>query len=157
MSLSKFKTSKKIEKDGVLVDYGPNEDMPGPPHPQMRFRVARSGGANVAHEKVLEQLTKPFKRLIQTGNLSNAQAKDIQREAFLRTCLLGWEGVSMPGSAEPLKFSKENAEALFKEVPDILADLIEAAGNASLYREELLEADLGNSGGSLSTDSSRDP
>lgn len=155
MSLSKFKTNSRIEKEGVLVDYGPNEDLPD--KPQMRFRVARSGGANVAHEKALEQLTKPLKKMIQTGNLSNTQAKDIQRKAFLQTCLLGWEGVSMPGSSEPLKFTKENAEALFKVVPDVLADLIETAANASAYREEQLEADLGNSGGSLSTDSSRDP
>lgn len=155
MSLGKFKTNPELEKKGVWVDFGPNEDLDG--NPPMRFLVARAGGANLKHEKVLEHLSKPHRRLIQSGNFSNAQAKELQREAFLGACLLGWEGISMPGQSEPLKFSVDNARALFKEVPDILQNLIAESDSAAIYRETILEADLGNSGRSSSTDSSRGP
>lgn len=144
MSLKKYKTNPKLEKDGVWVDYGPNEDLPG--NPNMRFLVARAGGSNLQYEKAMEHLTKPFRRLIQSGNLSNAQAKDLQRQAFLSACLRGWEGISMPGSPDPLPFSTENAQKLFQEVPDILTGLIAEADGAAIYRETILEEDLGNSG-----------
>jgi hypothetical protein len=75
MSLEKlFKTNKKMEREGILIDYGPNEDLPGDPPPSIRFRVARSGGSNVAYSKVLERITKPWKRALQNGQVSNERA-----------------------------------------------------------------------------------
>lgn len=153
MSLKNYKTDTNLEKDGVWVDYGPNDDLPGKPN--MRFRVARAGGSNLQYEKAMEHLTKPYRRLIQSGNLSNAQAKDLQRQAFLTACLRGWEGISMPGSDTPLPFSLENAQKLFQEVPDILTGLISEADGAAIYRETILEDALGNSGQSSNTASSK--
>lgn len=157
MSLAKlFKTNPAMERDGILVDYGPNEELPlvDGAHPQMRFKIARAGGANQAHNKAVERLIKPHKRTVQTGNLSNELAKSIDRAAWMETCLLGWENISLEG--EVLDFSKENAERLFNALPDLYADLREQSNNMALFREEVLEADLGNSGRSLSTDSSKD-
>lgn len=153
MSLSKlFKTDSNLERAGIFVDYGPNEELPG--KPAMRFKIARAGGANQAHNKAVERLIKPHKRAVQTGNLSNDLAKSIDRTAWLETCLLGWENISLDG--EVLEFNKENAERLFTALPDLYADLREQSNNMSLFREEVLEADLGNSGRSLSTASSKD-
>lgn len=154
MSLQKlFKTDTNLETAGIIVDYGPNEDLPEGPQgrPTMQFRVARAGGANQAHSKALTQLTKPHRRAIQLGQLSNELAKSIDRQAWLETCLLGWSNITLDGQL--LEFSRENAERLFTALPDLYADLREQSNNMSLYREEMLEADLGNSGRSLSTDS----
>lgn len=159
MSLHKlFKTDTGLEKKGVWIDYGPNEDMPADPdgkHPSTRFLIARAGGSNNAYNQVLEKLAKPHKRMIQHGQLSNDLAKTIARDAFLSACLLGWENVTN-AAGEVLEFNKPNADALFDELPDLYSDLSEQAAQASIYREELREADLGNSGRSLSTDSSKD-
>ena len=147
MSLSKlFKTNSNMEREGILVDYGPNDDLPevDGKRPTMQFRVARAGGANQAHNKAVERLIKPHKRAVQTGNLSNELAKTIDRTAWMETCLLGWSNITLNGQV--LDFSKENADALFAELPDLYADLREQSNNASLFRDEVLEADLGNSG-----------
>jgi hypothetical protein len=154
MSLEKlFKTNKKMEREGILIDYGPNEDLPGDPPPSIRFRVARSGGSNVAYSKVLERITKPWKRALQNGQVSNERAKEMDREAFIEACLLGWENVTLGGQV--LEFSAANAKVLFETLPDMYDDLREQAGSSALFREETREADLGNSGTSLPTDSSK--
>lgn len=150
-----FKTDPALERDGIIVDYGPNEQLPtgeDGESPSIKFRIARAGGNNLAYAKALERLTKPHRRLIQSGQLSNDLAKTISRAAFLDTCLLGWENVT-DEAGNVLPFSRENAERLFNELPDLYTDLSEQAANASLFREELREADLGNSGRSLNTDS----
>lgn len=160
MSLHKlFKTDKKRERDGVYIDYGPNEDLPEGEdgrRPTMRFKIARAGGSNNEYNKAIERLTRPHRRAIQTGNFGNDQAEALFREAFIAHVLLGWEGVTGEDKAI-IPYSKKAAEKLFAEMPDLLAALREEASNASLFREELRETDLGNSGGSLSTDSSKDP
>lgn len=161
MSIYKlFKTSKKLEKDGVVIDYGPNEDIPpakpGEPHPSMSFRLARAGGANQNFAKALEQATKPYKKMIQTGNLSNDIANKLYRDAFIAHVLLGWENVTNEAK-ELVAFGKDAAERLFTDLPDLFNDLKEQSQNIALYREEVLEEDLGNSGGSSSTDSSKAP
>lgn len=154
MNLHKlFKTDTDLEKNGVLIDYGPNDDLPGAP--PTRFRIARAGGSNLNYAKCLERLAKPHKRMIQHGQLSNELAKSIARTAFLETCLLGWENVT-DADGKVLEYSLANAEELFKALPELYADLSEQSASSALYREDLLEADLGNSGKSLSTDSSKD-
>lgn len=156
MSLHKlFKNDVNLEKNGIWIDYGPNDDLAGTPPPSQRFRVARSGGSNMAYNKALEHITKPFKRALQNGQVSNERAKLMDREAFLDTCLLGWENVTN-ADGQLIEFSKANAVALFDELPDLYDDIREQANNASLYREEVREADLGNSGTSLSTDLNKD-
>ncbi len=150
MSLGKlFKTNAKAEREGVFFDYGPNEDLvpkDGGEAPTMRFRLARAGGANLGYVKALERITRPFKKAIQTDNLSNDRAKALDRQAFIEACLLGWENITLEN--EVLGFSKENAEKLFTALPELYDDLRSQAGNFALYRDEQREADLGNSGGS---------
>lgn len=157
MSLEKlFKTNANLEVSGVVIDYGPNDDLPAGPEgkPPIQFRIARAGGANQAHNKALTQLTKPHRRAIQLGQLTNDLAKNIDRQAWLDSCLLGWNNVTLGG--EPLEFNRENAERLFTALPDLYADLREQSNNMALFREDVLEADLGNSGRSLSTGSPKD-
>lgn len=150
MSLYKqFKTDANLERDGILIDYGPNsKDLP------TRFRLARAGGQNKAYAKALEKATRPHKKSIQMGSLDNNIADRIFMEVFVDTVVLGWENVE-DENGNDLEFTRENVLKLFTDLPDLYQDLREQAQNASLFREELLEEDLGNSGGSSSTASSK--
>lgn len=146
-----FKTNENLETDGILIEYG--ETPEGAP---VRIRIARAGGKNTAFTKALEKATRPHRKAIQTGSLSNEVADRLYKEVFADTVVLGWENVTGP-DGEALEFSRENVLKLFNDLPDLFADLREQASNAALFREEVLEADLGNSGKSSATDSSKAP
>ena len=151
MSLSKmFKTDQKMEREGIFIDLGPNEDLPpgdDGKRPSMRFRIARAGGSNQEYNKALERLTRPHRRAIQAGHFSNEQAEALFREAFVNNVLLGWDNITDPKDpTQLLPFSPEAANRLFTEMPDLLTFLREEASNAALFREELRDRDLGNSG-----------
>lgn len=151
-----FGTSSTLEQSGVVIDYGPNEDLPPGPdgvRPSMQFRVARAGGANLNHKKSVTKQIAPHKRAVQIGALSVELAQKIDREAWLESCLLGWDNVTLDG--EKLDFTRENADRLFAELPELYNALREESNNISLFREDELEADVGNSGPSSNTDSSR--
>ena len=152
MSLYKlFKTDEKLETDGVWLEYGQTEQ--GKP---IRIKIARAGGRNVAFAKALEKATRPYRKAIQTGTLDDKTATRLYQEVFADTVVLGWENVEGP-DGQPLEFNKENVLKLFEDLPDLFADLREQANNVSLFREEVLEADLGNSGKSSATALSKGP
>lgn len=144
-----FKTSKNLETDGIYIEYGSDED--GKP---IRIKIARAGGSNKAFTKALERATRPYRKAIQSGLLDNATADRLFRDVFADTVVLGWENVKGPDGKD-LPFSRENILKLFEDLPDLFSDLREQASNAALYREEVAEKDLGNSGTSSATDSSK--
>lgn len=146
---SQFKTDESLETEGVWIEYGETED--GKP---IRIRIARAGGANQKFAKALEKATRPYKKAIQTGTLDNKTADRLYREVFVDTIVLGWENVQGPDGKD-LEFTRENVLKLFADLPDLFTDLREQASSAAIFREELLEADLGNSGKSSSTGSSK--
>jgi hypothetical protein len=142
MSLyQQFKTDEKLEKEGILVDFGVNQRTDKP----IRFRIARAGGSNITFAKAMEKATRPHKRALHLGTLSNDVAEKIYREVFIDTVLLDWEEVD-GSDGQPLPFTRENAVKLFTDLPDLFAQLREDAGNAALFLAEVREADLGNSG-----------
>lgn len=152
-----FKTDQNMERDGIIIDYGPNDDLPkgeDGQHPPMRFRIARAGGANQAFNKTLERLTRPHRRAIQSGNMSMELSDKLYRQAFIESILIGWDNITT-ADGQPLPYSPENADKLFTDLPDLYTDLREQSNNASLFREESLQEDLGNSGKSFATDSSK--
>lgn len=141
-----YGTDTKMEKEGIWYEAGnlkpEGDEKVGKP---IRFLIARAGGANQAFGKALEHLTKPYKRQIQTNNLSNEIAEELYRDAFVATVLKDWQNVK-DRTGKELNFNTDNARMVLKDLPDLYAALKEVAGTAALYREEVLEADLGNSG-----------
>lgn len=138
-----FKTDPELEKKGVWTDYG-----------SFRVLLSRAGGANKKFQKLLERLTRPHQKAIQTGAFDNDRATALMREVYATTVVLGWEvkvegewvkGIepSDPGS-DLLPMTKENLLATFEELPDLFQDLTEQAGNAMLYRTFLLEESAKN-------------
>ena len=130
---SAFKTNPELETKGIVIDYGDAG----------RFRIARAGGANASYQKKLAALAKPIRRQIQAETIGKEKAEEIMAEAFFHTVLLGWEGVTDADGNE-LPYSIQNARTLFADLPDLLADLVESAQKASLFRDEVAEQDAKN-------------
>lgn len=137
-----YKTDEQTEREGVYVNYGP-----------FRVLLARAGGANKRFTKVLEAKARPYRRAIETETMDTDRALEIQREAFLETCVLGWDvkvGTEwVPGIEAPdgtvLPFNKENLAIAMRDLPDLLTDIMAQASKASLYRRAEKEAAAGNS------------
>lgn len=137
-----YKTDEKLEREGVWVNYGP-----------FRVLLARAGGANKRHQKVLEAKARPYRRAIDTETIEVERALEIRREAFLETCILGWDvkvGTDWkPGIEGPdgslLPFNRENLATAMRDLPDLLDDLMAQANKAVLYRKSLQETSAGNS------------
>lgn len=129
-----FKTSGKLEVEGIVIDYGPGG----------KFRIARSGGANKRYQTRLEELGRPYRRALATGTMPAERADDLLRQVFSETVMLGWEDVTDP-DGKPLAFTVENCIKLFKDLPDLFEDLREQSQRQALFREQQREADAGNS------------
>ena len=146
---STFQTNDRLEKDGIFIEYG--ENTLGKP---IRFKIARAGGSNKQFARTLEKLSRPHRRAIAMGSIPDEKAEQLYRKAFCSAVLLGWENVQDENN-NLIEFSEENALKLFSDLPELFRDLREQANNVSLYRESILEDDLGNSGKCSATPSTK--
>ena len=137
-----FGTDKDMEKNGITIDYG-----------DFRVRIARAGGSNQKYARVVEQLTKPYRRAIQTETLSNDISMELLHRAYARAVILNWEtkvdeefqpGIENPDGGELLTVTEENLVRIFQDLPDLFADIRSQAEKAGLFRKEIQEQDAGN-------------
>lgn len=135
---NQFQTNKEKEQDGVEITYAANSDGSIP-----TFRVARMGRSNVKYKRALENITKPYRRLIEMDQLDNAKADELARSAFIRAILLGWENVQ-DAKGQNIVYSSDSAMKLFDMLPDLYDDLVSQASKAALFRDEQLESDSKN-------------
>mgnify|MGYP003439894611 FL=1 len=134
MSLySIFKTNKDLEVKGIDLQYGEG----------IIITIARAGGANPVYARVVEAKTKPYRRQIQSETISAELSEQLTREIYAEAIVLDWEGVT-DENGEIMPFTKENAVKLFKDLPDLFADIKEQAGKAALFRNDVLAADSKN-------------
>lgn len=139
MSLYKtFKTDPSLETSGVDLNYGANESGE-----QIIIRIARAGGANKAYEKALANKIRPIKRQIQTGTVAEATLKEIMREVYAETVILGWEGVE-DENGDPLPFTSENAKKLFVDLPDLFSDIQGQAQEIAIFRTDVMDETVKN-------------
>lgn len=132
-----FETDANAETKGVKVSY-----------PGFWFIVARAGGRNEAFTNTLRQR---LDRITRNGAITNnSQADKISRNTFLEMCLRGWgsekhgDGIMVGRDDAPIEFSTDAADAFFKDLPDLLADVIRQVQSGELFRKEGIEADAGN-------------
>ena len=148
MSLRKvFKTDTKAEVEGVEVEVGINEANGQP----IVIRISRMSKANKRYTKRLEAVTRPHQSAIQNESLDNELAQKMLREVFVDTILLGWSNLpksDLTGDDADkdtlLDFNRENALALFAELPDLYDDWEERAKKAASFREKEREDAAGN-------------
>lgn len=147
MSLRKtFKTDKTAEIDGVWLEVAVN-DHNGKP---VRIKLARMSSSNKRYTKALNAATRPHQSAIQNDALDQELAKSLLQEVFVETVLLDWENLpksdltGVETDVEPLPFNKENALALFAEMPDLYDDWESRAQKAAAFREKEREEAAGN-------------
>jgi hypothetical protein len=139
MSLySQFKTDENVEKNGVILDYGPNSK--GLP---MQIRIARAGGTNIAFSKAFERHTKPYRRMFQTGTIDETLSQQVMREIYVDSVILGWENMEDENN-EDLSFNADYVRKFLTDLPELLSDIIEQSKSVALFRTAIREADLKN-------------
>lgn len=130
---SAFKNDEARERTGVVIDLGETG----------KITVARAGGANARFEKRMVEITKPHRRSIQTGIIDKKTADGLLAQVYAETVVLGWEGLT-DENGQALPFSKENAQKLLLDLPDLFLLIRTTSEDQTLFRQEVLEADAGN-------------
>ena len=147
MSLRRtFKTDKTKEVEGVEIPVGMNEHNNQP----IKIRISRMSRSNKRYTKALEEATRPHSSAISNETLDNDIGSRILQEVFVDTVLLGWSNLPKSeltgdeADADELPFSRENALALFEELPDLYDDWEGRAKKASTFRESEREKSAKN-------------
>lgn len=149
-----FKTDKEVETKGILINYG-----------DVRFRVARAGGANQKFKNTFQELSKPYRRQIDNETLDDETAERIGREVYARAVILSWETrkrdengdlvkddtgkvvwepVFVTDKGERLEFNVKNVMRVLEELPDLFTDIKVMAQNHANYRRSEEAEDAGN-------------
>lgn len=155
---SQFETDKNAEQTGIIIDYG-----------SYRVTIGRAGGANKKFINDMRSRTKPLQRIIANDQLSDKKADTLVRESFAKTIVFNWEvkkeveqEVNIgQGHTEKqmvdtweqgingrdgtiLPFTPENVINVFKDLPDLFADLQEHAGKAASFNRSRQEEEAKN-------------
>ena len=136
MSLySQFKTDEKLEKEGILLEFGLTDN--GKP---IHIRIARAGGANKMYERLLEAEVKPYRRMIQNESIDNSIVQGILRRVYSKAVIIDWENVQ-DAEGKDIPFSVENCHKLLQDLPDLFLNIQDASQRAALFRVDTREAD----------------
>ena len=123
-----FHTSEKHEKEGINIQMAPG----------VFFKVTRIGGKNKKYQEYFGNLTRPYKRMIDSNSLPNELARELLIKAFVEACLLSWTGVT-DAKGKLLEYTKENATKLFTDLPDLFDLLNAEASSASNFKDDEIE------------------
>lgn len=127
-----FGTDQSLEVSGITLDYG-----------EIQIRIARAGGANKRYAKVLEKLSRPMRRAIETETITRKASDKILHRVYAETVVLGWEGVKDDDGNE-IAFSVEACIKFFEDLPDFFTDIRQQADKSALFRVMELEEDSKN-------------
>lgn len=146
MSLySKYRTDPKIEVQGYKVELKdtPNDDGTFP-----TFYVGRMGGANKSFQEVHNKVWMPYREARQAGNVPDAIGEANNRIVFVDGVLKHWEYVPKEvkngEKPQPLPFTRENALALFVDLPELLFDLQAKAADRDNFLKDQTKVAAGN-------------
>lgn len=139
MSIFKqFGTDSKKESEGVRIEYGENKDGTIP-----TVIIRRAGRSNSKYSKALEAATRPYRRQIELGTMSEDKAEKIFKGVFVDTVIIGWENIQ-DNKGVNIPFTKENAMDVFEKLPEWYADLQKQAGDLSNFRSDAMEDEAKN-------------
>lgn len=117
-----FGTDKAKEKDGVWQDMGDG----------LKMRIARIG--NPKYQKRFEALSKPHRRALRRGTLSNEIAEKLLIQCMSETIVLDWEGIEENG--EEIQFSVENAIRILTDYPELRKYVEDIANEMEGYKAD---------------------
>lgn len=129
-----FKTDNELEVAGKWFDFSPNTDktIPG-------FKLARMSDTNPRYQSAIEALSKELGRDIELDILTEERAKPHFMKVFLDTILVDWRNVQ-DAKGNEIPFTKENAAAIFHDLPDLYRVLINEAKKLTNYRNAAVAA-----------------
>lgn len=129
----KFKTNRKAEQEGIILDYGDGQTI----------RIARAGGSNIRFEKSVQQKMRKFGLQAKHELLEPEQMRSIFREVVAETVILEWTGFT-DEEGNNLPLTRENAIKVFTDLPDLFDDILEQSRKASLFKDSILENEAKN-------------
>lgn len=149
-----FASDEAMEKEGVLLNFG-----------DVRFLIARAGGANRKFAEVFKDKAKPFRYAIDHGQMSEEDSNRLMAEVYAETVVLGWESVVRDEDGRVVKtaagqpkvqkkiegkdgklvpFTTESCIDLLCDLPDLFRDIQKMAGEAANFRKDEEAEDAGN-------------
>ena len=131
-----YQTDPTAEAEGVWV-----RDLA----PGFHVKIARLN--NPKHKAVSLRLARPFRAQIDRDTLSEEKADELVVQALAETIVMDWEGGTDEAGAA-LEPTLANKVKLLTDLPDLRADIVQAAKTQDLYRAESIEAAVKNSKGS---------
>lgn len=121
-----FETVADAEAQGIWIEIG-----------AMRFKLARTGGANEAFMKTASKRLKPFQNALE--QMPRKQQDTLAIGIFVDTVLMDWENVA--GRDKVLiPYSKEAAKALLLDLPNLFAALQAEANSMANFTKANLDA-----------------
>ncbi|HEY0820252.1 MAG TPA: hypothetical protein VGD46_15815 [Rhizobacter sp.] len=159
---SQFATDKNIEQEGILLNYG-----------DVRFRVARAGGANRRYNTIFKQKSKPVRRQMDNENLDEKVGERLLAETYAEAVILSIESHRLDADGNPvfdadgehlwdptfflpadkkagrekdevLPFTVENTVKILLALPELFADIREQAMKLSNFLQAQAEEDAKN-------------
>lgn len=128
-----FETEKSAEVEGFELQVHDGEV-------EVKFMLARAGGANRQFISRLQALLKPYKKKMEKGTMKDEDSERCLVRALAETVILSWTGVR-DREGEEIEFSVENAVTLLTELPDLRDLIFEEAQNVANFqaidREEM--------------------
>lgn len=133
MDLSVFETDKDLEVSGVWVDLDKGDGS--------ALLIARIG--NTRFNTAVRERMRPYRRMIQSGKMSEDTQEEILTEVMAETILLDWKNIKLNGKT--LKYSPKQACDLMRKLPDFRELVTEIANSMDTFRKEEVEEDEKNS------------
>lgn len=129
----KFGTDKDLEQAGIILDFGDG----------VEFKIARAGGSNVRFDKAVAAKMRKYELQRKHDLLEPEQMRTVFSEVLAETVVLGWKGVTDREGNE-LPFNRENCIKVFRDLPDLMDDVLEQSRKAALFKQTLLEDEAKN-------------
>ena len=121
-----YKTDKELELDGVWFTLSE----------ETGFRLRRMGGANDQRvKKAMALYYKPIARQAENDTLSADKELEVLINVFFDVALVDWKGVEIDGKEIPR--TRENAQKLFRGLPELFKNLQEHCSSMTSYKEDL--------------------
>ena len=127
---SQFATDENLETKGIWLEYDEGAS----------FLVARAGGSNVKFKKFLEKATRPHRRAIQRGTISDEVVDKIMMQAYAKHVVLGWKNIT-DKKGNPIEFTEANFIKLMQDLKDLWIDIQTQAQNMALFIADVKEAE----------------
>lgn len=133
-----FKTDPELERVGVEFDYG-----------DAVITLARAGGGNRAYKTALAKSVRPYRAAIDAETIRDEQLFPLLVTPFVEHVVLNWQTRRTDGTlvqgiesaegvdAPVMPFTKENAIAFLKDVPEFFYKLSSAATSPRAFLADL--------------------